>query len=456
VAIAARRSDIRSAQHRNGYHGGVSLDRPPEPILHLDMDAFYAAVEVLDDPALAGHPVLVGGTGARGVVASASYEARAYGIGSAMPMARARRLCPQPVILPPRFDRYREVSAALLDLLHEATPAVEPLSLDEAFLDVGGARRLLGEPVDIARWLWRRIRDELALPASVGVAPTKHLAKLASQHAKPTRSRSEAGATHTSRRAEHTARWLIEPGCVHLPAGDTAAFLEPLPVGALWGVGEATAGELARFGVRTVADVGRTDRAVLARIVGPAAAEQLSELAAGRDERAVTPYEPAKGLSAEETFEHDVDDPEVLRRELLRLAETVARRLRGARLAARTVTLKLRDAAFATLTRSRTLATPGDQAAVLHGEVTAALEALGLQRVRIRLIGVGATNLVPTEAARQLDLLGDDRWTRLEQATDAAHERFGDGTVTRGALLGSPAADDDPAPSGQDRWPRGT
>lgn len=402
------------------------------------MDAFYAAVEVLDDPSLAGRPVLVGGAGARGVVASASYEARAHGAGSAMPMARARRLCPEPVILPPRFGRYREVSAALLDLLREATPAVEPLSLDEAFLDVSGARRLLGEPVDIARWLRRRIREELTLPASVGVAANKHLAKLASQRAKP------------SRTGEHTARWLVEPGVLHVPAGDAAALLDPLPVSALWGVGEATTGELARFGVRTVADVGRTDRAVLTRIVGRAAAEQLHQLAAGHDERVVTPYEPAKGLSAEETFERDVDDPDVLRRELLRLAQTVAHRLRDAGLAARTITLKLRDAQFATLTRSRTLPTPGDQAAVLHREVTAALDALGLQRVRVRLVGVGATNLVPTEAARQLDLLDDDRWTRLEQATDAADQRFGGGAVTRGALLGAAPTSGDDAPTSED------
>lgn len=421
----------------------MTPDRPPEPILHLDMDAFYAAVEVLDDPALAGRPVLVGGTGSRGVVASASYEARAYGVSSAMPMARARRLCPQPVVLPPRFDRYRETSAALLDLLREATPEVEPLSLDEAFLDVGGARRLLGEPIGVARWLRDRIRDELALPASVGVAPNKHLAKLASQRAKPGRGEG------------HSARWVVEPGLMHLPAAEVDAFLSPLPVGALWGVGDKTAERLARFGIRTVAELAATDRGVLTRIVGSAAAEQLGELAAGRDERAVTPYEPAKGLSAEETFEHDIDDVDLLRREVLRLSETVARRLRAGGLAARTVTLKLRDAGFTTLTRSRTLSTPGDQAAVLHREATAALDALRLQRVRVRLVGVGATNLVPTEAARQLDLLDDDRWSRLEQAADAATERFGGHAVTRADLLDEPPTSGDDAATGEDwrGWP---
>lgn len=416
----------------------MTRDRPPEPILHLDMDAFYAAVEVLDQPDLAGQPVLVGGTGSRGVVASASYEARAYGVSSAMPMARARRLCPQPVVLPPRFDRYRETSAALLDLLRDATPEVEPLSLDEAFLDVGGARRLLGEPVDVARWLQQRIRDELALPASVGVAPNKHLAKLASQRAK------------LGRAEEHSARWVLEPGLLHVPIADVDAFLAPLPVGALWGVGNKTAEHLARFGIRTVAELAATDPGVLTRIVGSTAAEQLGELAAGRDERAVTPYEPAKGLSAEETFDHDVDDVDMVRREVLRLSETVARRLRAGGLAARTVTLKLRDASFATLTRSRTLATPSDQAAILHREATAALDALRLQRVRIRLVGVGATNLVPTEAARQLDLFDDDRWSRLEQAADAATERFGGHAVTRADLLDTPPTSGDDAATSDD------
>lgn len=416
----------------------MSSDRPPEPLLHLDMDAFYAEVEALDEPALAGRPVLVGGAGARGVVASASYAARRHGVASAMPMATARRLCPDAVVRAPRFDRYREVSAALLDLLCDATPMVEPLSLDEAFLDVGGSRRLLGEPVDIARDLRARIRDELALPASVGVAPNKHLAKLGSQRAKP-------GA------AGHASAWVVEPGLLHLPAADVSEFLAPLRVDALWGVGAATTERLARFGIRTVTELAAADETVLARIVGPAAAAQLGELAAGRDARTVTPHEPAKGMSAEETFAHDVDDPDVLRRELLRLAETVARRLRAGGVAARTVTLKLRDASFSTMTRSRTLSTPGDEAATLHRETVAALEGLSLQRTRVRLLGVGATNLVPSEAARQLDLLADDRWSRLDRASDTATRRFGDAAVTRGALLDTAPTPGDAAPTAE-QW----
>ena len=402
--------------------------RPPEPILHLDIDAFYAAVEALDDPSLAGRPLLVGGAGGRGVVASASYEARAFGVSSAMPMAKARRLCPDAVVRSPRFDRYRQVSAALLDLLRDVTPLVEPLSLDEAFLDVGGSRRLLGEPPEIAAHLRARIHAELGLPASVGVAPNLHLAKLCSQRAKP-------------------------DGIRHLRREEVSGFLSPLPVRALWGVGEATAERLARFGLRTVADVAAADAGLLRRVVGPAAAGHLAELAAGEDPRTVTPYEPAKSISAEETFAADVDEPEVLRREVLRLAEDVARRLRAEQVATRTVTLKLRYDTFQTVTRSRTLDTPADDGAVLHREATAALAALRLQRARVRLVGVGASNLVPAGAARQLDLLGDDRWSRLERAADAAGARFGAGTVTRVALLEDAPTSGDAAPTG-DAWRR--
>jgi DNA polymerase IV len=393
--------------------------RPPEPILHVDMDAFYASVEVRKDPSLAGRPVLVGGAGGRGVVASASYEARRFGIRSAMPMARARRLCPDAVVLSPDFDAYRTVSADLLDLFRSVTPLVEPLSLDEAFLDVGGARRLLGEPPEIGALLRRRIAAELGLPASVGVGPTKLIAKLGSGKAKP-------------------------DGLLHVAADRVQAFLDPLPVGDLWGVGEQTAAKLERYGIRRIADLRAAPEPTLARILGPAAAAQLHGLAAGDDPRPVVPYEPAKGMSAEETFDRDVDDPAVLRRELLRLAERVGRRLREGGVAARTVTLKLRYADFRTISRSRTLAVPTDEATSLHREVAAILDGLRLERVRVRLVGLGTSNLVPAGSARQLDLLDDDRWRRLERAADVARDRFGAAAVTRGALL-----DDD-----EDvRWP---
>ncbi len=358
------------------------------------MDAFYAAVEVRRDPALAGRPVLVGGAGGRGVVASASYEARAYGITSAMPMARALRLCPAAVVVSPDFAAYTAASAALREVLTSYTPLVEPLALDEAFLDVGGSVRLFGPPERIGALIRGRIRAELDLVASVGVAPNKFLAKLCSSKAKP-------------------------DGLLHLPADRVADFLAPLPVRDLWGVGEQTAARLERFAVRTVADLRAVPAGTLVRLVGPAAAGALTGLARGEDPRTVVPWEAPKGMSAEETFDRDVDDPAVLRTELLRLAERVARRLRATDAAARTVTLKLRYSSFQTITRSRTLALPADEATTLHAEAAALLDALRLERVRVRLLGLGVTNLVPTGGApspldRRRPLV------RLERAVDVA------------------------------------
>ena len=374
------------------------------------MDAFYASVEMRRDPELRGRPVLVGGAGGRGVVASASYEARAFGIHSAMPMARALRLCPQAVVVSPDFASYSQVSGQLREIFLSVTPLVEPLSLDEAFLDVAGSVRLFGPPEQIAADLRRRIRDELQLPSSVGVASNKFLAKLCSGKAKP-------------------------DGLLHLRVAEVQGFLRPLGVRDLWGVGEQTAARLERFGVRTVGDVAQLPGPTLARIVGQAAAAHLATLARGADDRPVIPYEAAKGMSAEETFERDVDDPAVLRRELLRLAEKVARRLRRGNVAARTVVLKLRYANFQTITRSRTLPLPTDEATQLHREASAMLDALRLERVRVRLIGLGTSNLVPADASRQLGLMEDDRWGVLERAADVARTRFGDEAVTRGALL---------------------
>ena len=401
--------------------------RPDEPILHVDMDAFYASVEVRNDPGLVGKPVVVGGAGGRGVVAAASYEARRYGITSAMPMARALRLCPHAVVRSPDFTTYQQVSAGLMEIFHSITPLVEPLSLDEAFLDVGGSVRLFGEPVQIGHMIRSRVRDELGLPASVGVAPNKFLAKLCSGKAKP-------------------------DGLFHLARAVVRDYLSGLDVRDLWGVGAQTAAKLERFGIRTVRDITQVEHTTLDRIVGQAAASQLSRLARGVDERHVIVHEPAKGMSAEETFDTDIDDPAVLRTELLRLAEKVARRLRRADVAGRTVVLKLRYANFATVTRSRTLAVPVDQATELHATTAELLDALRLERVRVRLIGVGVTNLVPADAARQLRLLGPDRWGYVERVADMARERFGEAAVTRGALIDddAPARADHPTPAAED------
>ena len=384
---------------------------PEEPILHVDMDAFYAAVEARDDPRLRGRPVVVGGTGRRGVVASASYEARRFGVTSAMSVALAVRRCPSAVVVAPRFDVYREVSNALGDIFRSVTPLVEPLALDEAFLDVGGSVRLLGSPVDIAMLLRARIADELGLSASVGVAPNKFLAKLCSRMAKP-------------------------DGLLHLPAYRVAAFLADLPVSELWGVGERTTARLSSAGIHRVRDLHDVDERALARLVGRAAAGSLRALADGEDHRSVHSDVEAKSLSAEETFATDLVRRDDLQRALLDLCERVGRRLRDGDVRARTVTLKVRDAAFVTRTRSRTLDVPTAEAAQLYPIVTALLATAWAPGQAVRLLGVGASGLVDGHAGVQLDLLQPSPWEGAERVVDRVRAQFGDGALTRGALLG--------------------
>src|ERR671914_687942 len=269
-------------------------------ILHADLDAFYASVEVRKDPSRRGRPLLGGGTGGRGVVPSASYEARAFGCRNAMPMARARRLCPQAVAVPPDFAAYRRASAAVMRIFQSVTPLVEPLALDEAFLDVRGARGLFGDAVAVARLLRARVRAECGLALTVGVAGSKFLAKLASTRGKP-------------------------DGLLVIPPGRALAFLHPLPVDALWGAGQATIDVLARYGLRTVGDVAATPRATLERALGPAAGAQLHLLAWARDNREVVPFEAAKSVGAEETFAADIDEPDELAREVLRCCVRLGR-----------------------------------------------------------------------------------------------------------------------------------
>ncbi|MBW3576479.1 MAG: DNA polymerase IV [Actinobacteria bacterium] len=389
------------------------------------MDAFYASVEQRDDPTLAGRPVVVGGSGSRGVVAAASYEARRYGITSAMPMVRARRLCAALVVVAPDFARYVAVSGRVRQILIAYTPLVEPLALDEAFLDVAGAGRLFGEPTRIAAQVRADVRDQLGLSCSVGVAPNKFLAKLCSGKAKP-------------------------DGLVHLPRDRVAAFLRPLPVSDLWGVGPRTLERLHRYGFHTVGQLADSDRVTLERVLGGAVGGQLHRLARGIDDRPVTPYEPAKSISVEETYDRDLDDPEVIARELLGMCRKVGRRLRDGDLAGRTITLKVRFSSFQTVTRSATLDLPTDRT---HDLVTVARELYGrlrLERVRIRLLGVAVTNLTAGAAARQLALDGDQRWEDAERAADALRHRFGGEVVTYGALLDSDAPAGNAAPTRDD------
>jgi DNA polymerase IV len=385
-------------------------DRPKESILHVDMDAFYASVEVREDPSLAGKPVAVGGGGPRGVVMAASYEARAFGVHSAMPGVRARRLCPNLIFVPPNFTMYRAESDQILQILFSFTPLVEQISLDEAFLDVGGSIRLFGEPVAIAEKIRARIRSERRLICSVGVAPNKFLAKLASQRAKP-------------------------DGVVHVPADRIHEFIDPLPADALWGVGEQTAAALERLGVRTVGDISALPPGVLERAFGAGPAAHLTALAVGEDDRAVVPYEPTKQISAEQTFERDLDAPEHIRREVLRLADRVAQRLRSGGLSARTVTIKVRFSDFKTITRSRTLPAPTDVAARIYAAARDLYASLRLHRPRVRLLGVAASGLVAGRGPEQLRI-GErpDRWGAADRAADRLRERYGGDTVERAAV----------------------
>ncbi|MEV5825449.1 DNA polymerase IV [Spirillospora sp. NPDC052242] len=398
--------------HRPGPQPGPPADDTGCAILHVDMDAFFVSVELLERPELRGRPVIVGGAGARGVVSAASYEAREYGVHSAMPMTRARRLCPHAVVLPVSHGKYSRVSASVFELFRSITPLVEPLSLDEAFLDVSGAVRRLGRPAEIARSIREQVSAQQGITCSVGVAGTKFVAKLASTRCKP-------------------------DGLLVVPADGVVEFLHPLPVASLWGVGERTEQALARLGLRTVGQLAQVPVATLQRELGNALGAHLHELSWGRDPRDVVAHTPDKSIGAEETFETDVDDPEVIRRELLRLAERVGERLRAGGHAARTVSVKLRMANFKTITRSRTLAEPTDLARVIYITACELYEGAGLERVRLRLVGVRAENLLPAgEAPRQLALdEPESGWREAERAMDQVAHRFGRGAVRPAALV---------------------
>jgi DNA polymerase-4 len=382
-------------------------------ILHADMDAFFASVEVRDHPELRGKPVIVAGDG-RGVVLSATYEARAYGVRSAMPTARALRLCPQAAVVPPRRGAYSAASREIMGIFRAVTPLVEPLSLDEAFLDVSGALRRLGPPATIAAMIRAQVHEQHGITCSVGVAPSKFIAKLASARCKP-------------------------DGLLVVPAGDVLTFLHPLPAAALWGVGERAAQVLARLGLRTVGDLAQTPVATLRREFGDAVGIHLASLAWARDDRPVTPHTAEKSIGAEETFPDDVTDPRVIRRELLRLSERTARSLRSSGYAARTIVVKLRLASFATITRSRTLPEPTDIAREIHATACALYEAAGLDpRASLRLVGVRAANLVGISAVTGTQLALGDRasgWSEAERAMDRIAARFGQGAVGPAALV---------------------
>jgi DNA polymerase IV len=395
------------------------VPEPPAPddagchILHADMDAFYASVEVRDRPELVGKPVVVGGLTARSVVLSATYEARAFGVRSAMPVTRARRLCPRAVFIPPRHRLYAATSREVMSIFREITPEVEPLSLDEAFLDVSGAVRRLGTPAAIGELIRARVKEQQGITCSVGVASCKFVAKIASARCKP-------------------------DGLRVVSAAGLLGYLHPLPASALWGVGDRAEEVLGRLGLRTIGDIAHTPLDTLRRELGAAAGEHLWSLAWGRDERRVVPRREEKSLGAEETFPTDVDDPEVIRRELLRLSGRTAQALRAAGCVARTVTVKLRLASFKTITKSRTLAEPTDVARVIYATACALYASSGLDaRARLRLVGVRATGLRPAATA-VIQLAFGDRtagWREAEQTVDQIAQRFGTDAVRPATLV---------------------
>ncbi|HEY0001207.1 MAG TPA: DNA polymerase IV, partial [Actinoplanes sp.] len=391
---------------------GPGADDAGCTILHVDMDAFFASVAVRARPELRGKPVVVGGVGPRGVVSSASYEARRFGVRSAMPTARARALCPQAIFLPVEGPAIAAASEAVMGIFRDVTPLVEPLSSDEAFLDVTGAQRLLGRPVDMARQIRARIVAEQQLTCSVGVASTKFVAKLGSTRAKP-------------------------DGLLVVPAALVLDFLHPLPVDALWGVGERAAETLRRLGLGTVADIAQAPLGMLRGALGDAAAVHLHELSWGRDPRPVSPEREEKSVGAEMTFDIDVADQALLRRSMLALAEKVGARLRASGHVGRTVAIKVRLADFRTVNRSRTVHTSTDVAREIFEISWSLFEVLGA-REHIRLIGVRVEGLSPAATtSRQLTLGEPERgWREAEAAADAVAARFGRAIVGPASLLG--------------------
>jgi DNA polymerase-4 len=381
-------------------------------ILHVDLDAFFAAVEQRDRPELRGRPVVVGGAGgedARGVVSAASYEARVFGIHSAMSLREAYRRCPEAVFLPVDGRRYQIASRDVMSILRRFTPIVEPISIDEAFLDVTGSAALFGDGQTIARQIKESVRNEVGLTASVGVASTKLVAKIASDLRKP-------------------------DGLVVVPVGDEAAFLAPLPIGRLWGVGEKTTAALAEYRVRTIGDLAALAPDLVVRRFGKHGAS-LVDRARGVDPDPVHEGDPAKSVGHEHTFDVDTSDPEVIERTLLAMADGVAGRLRSAGVRAGTVTVKIRDSSFRTITRQRTLTEATDLTDPIYATALE-LAKPEIRGIRVRLLGVTASNLGEREQLALFET-GEPRHRRAIEAADALRRRFGERAVTRARLLGT-------------------
>jgi DNA polymerase-4 len=386
-------------------------------ILHVDMDAFFASVSIKDNPKLKDKAVVVG-AGVRGVVLSANYEARKFGIRAAMPVGRAQRMAPHAIFIPPDHQRYSEVSEKVMEIFRDVTPHVEPISLDEAFLDVTGAQRLLGTGREIATMIRAKVEQEQGITCSVGIAHNKFIAKLASQHCKPN-------------------------GMLEIPEDRILTFLHPLPASAIWGVGPKTNEQLEKLGLRTVGEIAHTPRSTLIRALGEATGASLYELSWGRDYRDVVTDEPEKSISAAETFASDIDDPEEILREFLRLCEKATLRMRSAGFCAKTISIKVRFADFKTITRSKTLDQPISGTKESFEIAKQLYLALKIERARIRLVGVALEGLIPEEDAPEQLLLGqrDVGWKQADSAIDRVKAKFGRASV-RPARLMAPDEDD--------------
>ena len=398
------------------------VTRPPRRILHVDMNAFFVACEVLRRPELAGKAVVVGGSAKRGVVAAASYEARQFGVKSAMASAMASRLCPHAIFLDGDHDFYGEVSGKVFGVFREFTPLVEGLSLDEAFLDVSGAQRVFGDARSIALKVREAVREHVGLPCSVGIATSKFVAKLATEFAKPRASRE---------------RIDPGPGVFEVPPGGELAFLHPLDVGMLWGVGPVTLEKLHRIGLKKVGDIAACELRVLQLALGEGHAQHLFELSHAIDDRDVEPDRETKSIGSEETFGDDLTDVREVRRNLLRMADTVARRCRENSLTARTITLKVRYGDFSNMTRAKTLDEPVDTAQAIMAVIDELLPEVDVA-AGVRLAGVSARNFA--EPDPQLSLFdepstrADTDWREASRAVDRIREKFGDTAISTGAV----------------------
>ncbi len=387
----------------------ASVDSSTATILHVDLDAFFASVELLEHPELVDEPVVVAHNSSRSVVTAANYPARKFGVRSAIPLSRALQLCPKAIVLEPHFEKYRHFSRQVMAIFDDMTPIVERLGIDEAFLDVAGARGVIGTPAEVGALIRARVRAETGLACSVGAASTKFVAKLASGRAKP-------------------------DGLLVIPRDETLSFLHPLPVGALWGVGAVTEQTLLNRGLRTIGDIAATPVDALRKLVGEASGRKLHQLANGIDERSVTLGSSEKSIGHEVTFDVDVADSAVLQRELLRQSNLVGVRLRDAGLEGRTVVLKLRYADFTTITRSRTLAEPTDLGRRIADEVRAIHSALGVHP-SVRLIGVRVEQLT-ARGSTPVGLWDEDEvWRGAETAIDGVSDRFGKDALRPASLL---------------------